>query len=78
MSIKYRDINSAYKASELHGHVLTENTMIGVKLLKPVEKKSNGYLNYADDYSCNYLKKKTKKRQTTWKKITTYVFNFDD
>ena len=77
--IKYRDLASAYKAAELHGHVLAENTMIGVKLIAQPDKKPSiqPYSYYTQD-SSPYLTKKTKKRSNIWNKILIHVFNFDN
>jgi Nup53/35/40-type RNA recognition motif len=76
ISIKYRDINSAYKAADFHGHVLAENTMIGVKLIKQQEKK-NYELQYQYTIPASYLKKKNRKKDTLWNKILIYIFNLD-
>ena len=81
ISIKYRDAANAYKAADLHGHVIIENTMIGVKLIASAEKKqTSAYSTYSESlpYSSGYLQKKKTKKDSILYKIWIYVFNFDD
>lgn len=76
VNIKYRDINSAYKAAELNGCIPCEGVMIGVKLIAPMEKKSNEHIQYTEELP-DYLKRKNKKKNAIWSNFLTYVLNFD-